>query len=113
MINANDVTLGIILTALIFYSRYRRGSFSAASPAVIVLTVFRDATLWRETVEYLWEHHRLNYPFTTMDPFLRPHAIANLWLVNIIWIIGPVGTIFWAVDQIQDYSKQSKNLKIQ
>ena len=34
--------------------------------SLVLLVVFRDATLWRETVEYMWDHHRLGYPHTTV-----------------------------------------------
>ena len=82
MINANDVTLGLLLVATITYEKIRtKKSWFVVTPAILVLTVFRDATLWRETMEYLYEHHRSGYAWTTTNENLRPHAIFILWAV--------------------------------
>ena len=126
LINLNDAGLGIVVAIALFCYKYqirsrdsRRSALAVGSgnggcgdaddscPCVLpgrfnwaivlaLVTVFRDATLWRETVEYMWDHHRKGYPFTTTDPIYRPHAIAILWLVNIVWLIAPISTIFWA-----------------
>jgi len=68
----------------------------------VLITVFRDATLWRETVEYLYMHHRSNYEFTTGDPRWRHHAIYLLWLINGIWLIAPIFTVRWAYDLLNE-----------
>eukprot|EP00656_Telonema_subtile_P019936 TRINITY_DN21127_c0_g1_i1.p1 TRINITY_DN21127_c0_g1~~TRINITY_DN21127_c0_g1_i1.p1 ORF type:complete len:244 (-),score=41.47 TRINITY_DN21127_c0_g1_i1:71-802(-) len=93
LINVNDAGLGVLVALALFYSA-RSGK--APSVMLILVALFRDATLWRETVEYMWDHHRHGYPFTTTDPALRPHAIACLWLVNICWLIAPCMTVVWA-----------------
>jgi hypothetical protein len=99
-INCNDVGLSAIALLATLIERIRLGSFSAFSPIVTVLALFRDATMWRETMEYLYEHHRLGYPHTISGPY-RPHAIANLYLVNVIWITGPMLNIWVASQQIK------------
>jgi hypothetical protein len=60
-----------------------------------IIVLFRDATLFRETVEYLWTHHRSGYQWTTTDPILRPHAIYLLWAINGLWLLVPLVTPLW------------------
>ena len=98
LINANDAILGlIVLAALVLQG----GSGRTPSPFLVIATLFRDATLWRETVEYMSMHHRSGYALTTRDPQLRGHAIACLWLVNGIWLVAPLITAAWAYDCMQ------------
>ena len=119
LININDAGLGAVVGAALLYY-YRSGSSggsgggAGADPGPTVLlalaAVFRDATLWRETVEYMWDHHRLGYPHTVGAPTcthrmadnaaLRPHAIACLWAVNICWLLAPCLTVLWAFQEI-------------
>ena len=88
LINWNDTLLGaLVCGALIQVWRQQgtdarsilAGSWRQGPTSIpLVLTLlFRDATLWRETVEYMWDHYRLDYPHTTTDPVLRPHGIAG------------------------------------
>ena len=98
LINVNDAALGfLVLLALLNYWKSMKSSVASPSASIIfVLTVvFRDATLWRETVEYLWDLHRKSYPFCTFIPQYRQHAIICLWLVNIIWLIAPMMSLIW------------------
>lgn len=107
LINYNDGALGVLcILALLFANPWPRIGGRSTSTLVLVLTVvFRDATLWRETVEYMWDHHRHGYPYTTTDPVYRPHAIAIVWLVNIIWLIAPLTTPIWAYHMIRKQTK--------
>lgn len=105
LINLNDACLGImVLLGLLYYYRQKKASTSRSSPSatimLVLIVVFRDATLWRETVEYMWDHHRKGYPFTTTDPLYRQHAINTLWLVNIIWLVAPVLSLVWGYNMI-------------
>ena len=65
LINYNDFCLGLLVfLALLRELRMKALSESAnhhhqqqqigTSLSLVLLVVFRDATLWRETVEYLW-----------------------------------------------------------
>ena len=107
-INVNDVCLSVlVLIALI--TRYMQcGSFSKLSPWLLCIALFRDTTVFRETVEYLWEHHANGYPYTIADPLYRPHAIAILYLVNICWIIAPLLTLWVAYDYFRDLADNAK-----
>lgn len=103
LINANDAFLGIIvLTAMLYYKANKSSLQNGpASKVIFVLVViFRDATLWRETVEYMFDHHRKGYPYTTVDPVYRSHAIAILWIVNGVWLIAPIVSIVWGFNEI-------------
>ena len=97
LINWNDGILGVLVLAAWVYQAWapapRRPN---ARILLAIITVFRDATLWRETVEYMWDHHRLGYPHTTTDPAYRPHAIMCLWIVNGAWLVAPILTCVWA-----------------
>ena len=98
LINWNDGGLGLAvgLAALL----WRRHRSPERKVWLLLVTVFRDATLWRETVEYMWDHHRGGYAHTTQHVVLRKHAVACLWLVNVLWLVAPVLTAVWAVDQL-------------
>jgi hypothetical protein len=99
LINWNDAGLGlVVLATLLFYYGSKKNTQSTI--ALVLATLFRDATLWRETVEYMWDHHRKDYPLTTQDPEYRPHAVLLLWLVNGIWLVAPIVTVWWAYNQI-------------
>jgi hypothetical protein len=122
LININDASLGVLV--LIAYVRARRAAAAAAAAAaaprssvgataelrasaarahvaLALATLFRDATLLRETVEYMGlQHHKASYPHTTGHPSYRAHAIACLWLVNGPWLVAPLGTAWWAWNQI-------------
>eukprot|EP00300_Choanocystis_sp_HF-7_P035083 c48354_g1_i1.p2 GENE.c48354_g1_i1~~c48354_g1_i1.p2 ORF type:complete len:250 (-),score=40.70 c48354_g1_i1:21-770(-) len=113
LINVNDAALGaLVLLALIH--QVRSSGWARPSLPLILVTLFRDATLFRETVEYMWDHHRKNYPHTTHDPILRPHAIACLWLINIAWLVAPLLTVVWASQHLiarADAQHTGKKLK--
>lgn len=98
LINLNDAGLGILVAAVFLWQMRKTGCWGKPSKLLLLITVFRDATLFRETIEYMWDHHRLGYPYTTMGP-MRSHAIACLWLINIMWIIAPIITVVWAWQQ--------------
>lgn len=101
-INVNDVCLSVLVLASMLLAR--NGRFSAA---YTVISVFRDATMFRETVEYLYDQHFLGYPYSTSGP-LRSHAIVVLWLVNICWIISPMLNVWVAIDRIQEAVGKAK-----
>jgi hypothetical protein len=94
LINANDAGLGLLVGLALW--RYLGTRTPDARIALVLATLFRDATLWRETVEYMLDHHKKGYAHSTRDALYRPHAIACLWLVNIIWLLGPMLTFVWA-----------------
>ena len=99
LINWNDGGLGIAVgLAYLYYCRSSRGR--AQILPLVLITLFRDATLWRETVEYMWDHHRKNYPYTIQDQEFRDIAILCLWTVNGIWLIAPIVTLIWAHQQL-------------
>jgi hypothetical protein len=50
-INCNDVFWATSSLVAMAYARYQLGSWTAFSPLVTVVALFRDATVWRETVE--------------------------------------------------------------
>jgi hypothetical protein len=88
-INWNDGLLGMMCITLWAWSKAKPSRKSHCSLALAVL--FRDATLWRETVGYLLHHHRGGYVYnTTSDPLLRPHAIYLLWGINGLWLVAPL-----------------------
>jgi len=109
-INCNDVLLSLVTLIFTLVERVRLGSFAAFSPLVAALALFRDATMWRETVEYLWDHHHRSYPWTTTSPTYRPHAIANLYLVNAVWILGPMVNVWVTVQTIKREIARAKDL---
>jgi hypothetical protein len=99
LINCNDAFLGVMVLCAMIYVKQQKQSIS--STIILVLTVvFRDATLWRETVEYLWDHHRKGYPHTVQDEALRPHGIILLYLVNFLWLVAPLASCVWAYYQL-------------
>jgi hypothetical protein len=105
-----DVGLSLIALIALYVERRRLGSWTAFSPIVTTIALFRDATMWRETVEYLYQHHSLGYPYTTQGEY-RAHAIANLYLVNIIWIIGPMLNVWVAAENIKRAIAKAKGEK--
>ena len=98
LINVNDASLGVLVLILFWMVSHTSNDKKRKNLHVwfVLCVVFRDATLFRETVEYLWNHHRLNYPYTCHDPEYRSHGIIILWLVNVLWLIAPLLTIYWA-----------------
>lgn len=113
LININDAGLGILVLVALLYYRTRELSKDKckAKIAFVLMVVFRDATLWRETVEYLWDHHRYNYPYTTTDVGVRSHAIILLWLVNIVWLIAPCMSVVWAYTQLSEGNSNDNKIK--
>jgi hypothetical protein len=109
LINCNDAILGIlVLTALLYYRWCKKTPRESMSRVILVLcVVFRDATLWRETVEYMFDHHTKGYPYTTNDSVYRVHAIALLWIVNGVWLIAPVTSLVWGYNEIESMLKGS------
>lgn len=57
LINWNDGGLGLLVALAAVYHHYNAGS-TRSLVLLVLLVLFRDATLWRETVEYMWDHHR-------------------------------------------------------
>lgn len=104
LINVNDAFFGILVG--LFYIWYLRSlnksPFESCKVKVMfaIIVLFRDATLWRETVEYLWDHYRKGYPYTTDLVGYRTHAIACLWTVNIIWLVAPCISSLWTYNCI-------------
>jgi hypothetical protein len=94
LINLNDGLLGFVVLCCWLY--WNRESTPRTSAVLALAVVFRDATLWRETVEYLLQHHFQGYPYSTAHPALRPHAIFLLWSINGLWLICPIFTLIWA-----------------
>lgn len=105
LINYNDALLGAAVGCALAWRTWAGGAGGAGvapRSLFVLLVVFRDATLFRETVEYMLDHHRSGYAHTVSDPALRPHAIACLWMVNIVWLVAPILTVAWALHQIED-----------
>ena len=101
LINWNDGLLGLLVLGLYIYRERKyaegyRASYNAASIAFAIAVVFRDATLWRETVEYLSEHYFSSHKFTTSDPEIRTLAVTNVYLINGLWLIAPILSPLWA-----------------
>lgn len=121
-INVNDALFGYIVFLCWMFKRRIDGNVTASRTQRIgaqvifcLAVVFRDATIFRETVEYLWDMHRTNYPYSLPPTYthspqyplddslrlsLRPHAIVCLWLVNVIWLIAPLVSVWWAYKHI-------------
>lgn len=108
LINYNDAGLGVLVLLALLYYRSKKNSTQTTSQIAlakskilfILVVVFRDATLWRETVEYMYDHHRQGYPYTTQDERYRGHAIAILWIVNGVWLLAPLLSIVWGYNEI-------------
>ena len=68
----------------------------------VLTLLFRDATLFRETVECLLvQHHMAGYPHTVADPLLRAHAIACLWWsINGPWVVVPLLSFAWVARRL-------------
>lgn len=98
LINANDFILGAAVAVAMLYNHRRKSDKSFVIFALLV--IFRDATLWRETVQYMFDHHRLGYPYTTNNPDYRIHAILILWLVNCVWLVAPIFSVVWAFNKV-------------
>lgn len=101
LINWNDGLLGVLVFALYIYRKRKlmdgeRSSYTSSSVALAIAVVFRDATLWRETVEYLSQHYLSSHKFTTFNPEIRTLAIANVYLINGLWLIAPLLSPVWA-----------------
>ena len=101
LINANDATLGVLVLAVFAALSHARrrppGERRGWEVGFVLVVLFRDATLFRETVEYMWDHHRSGYALTSMArPELRPHYVAALWTVNGCWLLAPLLTFYWA-----------------
>lgn len=73
----------------------------------ILLVVFRDAGLFRQTVSYLLDQHVANYPYSIQHNLYRNFAVAGLYTINGLWIIAPMFTIIWAFKQIKSFNNQS------
>ena len=59
LINVNDGLLGVVVAAALLHHFRSTGPlerWSHASKAVVLLTLLRDATLLRETIEYVDSH---------------------------------------------------------
>jgi hypothetical protein len=107
LINWNDGLLGLCVLAAYLYRRRQlhsgnTASIRASTVALALVVVFRDATLWRETVEYLGEHFFSGHAFSTVNPAVRKLAIANIYLINGLWILAPMLSPVWAWFLIHD-----------
>ena len=82
LINLNDAGFGLLVFCLYLRARSvasQPAAFPRARLLLALAVLWRDATLFRETFEYLVvQHHGAGYPFTTVDPDYRGHAIACL-----------------------------------
>jgi hypothetical protein len=102
LINANGAALGLLVGLALAWQRWSTGScWARPSVASALVIVFRDATLFRGTIEYMLDHHRSGYALTVTDPALRPHAIAILWLINVTCCVAPPLTLVWAHVQLR------------
>ena len=69
---------------------------------LILVIIFRDAMLFRQTFSYMSDQHLENYPFSFRNSSgdfpnaFRPLAIGGLWFINGIWLIAPITSLFWA-----------------
>jgi len=98
LINFNDGGLGLIVLVT-----FLRANKSVGHKIVFILcTLFRDATIWRETVEYLLVHHHSNYSYSTSNEHLRAHSIICLYGINGLWLVAPVLTVVWSYLQITE-----------
>lgn len=117
LINYNDAGLGVlVLLALLYYQFHKNKNKnseknitqeqevakSKSKIIFILIVLFRDATLWRETVEYMYDHHRKGYPYTTHDGTYRVHAIAILWIVNGVWLLAPLLSVVWGYNEMSE-----------
>jgi hypothetical protein len=111
LINWNDGLLGIVVLLAFLHWRSSNttkkkgnntGYSKGASVALALAVVFRDATLWRETVEYLGQHYYSSHAFTTDDPAHRTVAIYLVYAINGLWIIAPMLSPLWAWHLIDD-----------
>lgn len=116
LINLNDAAFGLLVVVLYFvHESSKRKSPTAAWRSKILLALvilFRDATLWRETVEYMWDHHRKHYPHSTDLAEYRGHAIACLWTVNIVWLVAPCVTVAWVLNVVSEGGPAEKSKKV-
>ena len=110
LINYNDAGLGVlVLLALIYYKTHKNTPSEERSKVLFVLIViFRDATLWRETVEYMFDHHTRGYPYTTYNYEYRTHAIVILWFVNGVWLLAPIISVLWGLWEIESTVNKSQ-----
>eukprot|EP01128_Nolandella_sp_AFSM9_P006841 TRINITY_DN3600_c0_g1_i1.p1 TRINITY_DN3600_c0_g1~~TRINITY_DN3600_c0_g1_i1.p1 ORF type:complete len:260 (-),score=36.10 TRINITY_DN3600_c0_g1_i1:175-933(-) len=100
LINLNSVMFALALIVAYWYKTSKGyATFRSSVPFILVL-VFRDATLFRQTLEYLWLHHRLEYPFTTSEVLYRVDSIIALWGLNLLSLVAPVFTLLWAYQRI-------------
>jgi hypothetical protein len=100
-INVNDAALGLVVLVALLYKWHSPKERNLQATIILCIAVlFRDATLFRETVEYLCDMHVKGYPFTISDPRYHRHGIICLWLVNIVWLIAPVLSPIWTYFQI-------------
>mmetsp|Transcript_2993 Transcript_2993/g.7119 ORF Transcript_2993/g.7119 Transcript_2993/m.7119 type:complete len:299 (+) Transcript_2993:70-966(+) len=124
-ININDAVCGVLVLLAMY--RSLRDKCDRSKATFVTLVLFRDATLFRETVEYMWDHYTSDYKHTLqstenlLDSLksgddhiaggltgthhvilglpIHQHARVCLWLVNILWLIAPILTLEWAIRQ--------------
>ena len=53
-------------------------------------------------MEYLGEHYYSDHKFSTEETHIRSLAIANVYLINGLWIITPMFSPLWAWLSIQN-----------
>ncbi len=116
LINWNDGLLGVCVFAAYLYRKRQLQigdalSMRTSTVALVLAVVFRDATLWRETVEYLGQHFLSGHAFSTIDPEVRGLAIANIYLINGLWILAPMLSPVWAWFMIHDAFRESDRTK--
>ena len=115
--NIVDGAGGILLLIISLYLWYAKKSLNTQQQknaigngniVYILVLLFRDACLWRETVEYMMDQHLNDYPFTISQPtYLRKHAIFALWSVNFMWLTVPLFTVVWTFQQITHFVQQA------
>ena len=76
---------GLILTLMMIYL-YFNSKNKNARLLFILLVVFRDAGLFRQTVSYLLDQHVAGYPYSIQHELYGKFAVAGLYTINGLWI---------------------------
>ena len=78
----------------------KRDNKSRRTYLFILIILFRDAMLLRQTFSYLTDQHIDNYPFSNISKNngfgWKRESIIGLYTINSIWIIAPFTTFIWA-----------------
>lgn len=105
----------LLISAYLLYvktfvnKKYQKNGLINGNVLYILVLLFRDACLWRETIDYMFDQHLNEYPFTLSEPkYLRNHAIIALWSVNLMWLVVPPFTVVWAFQQFTSLLKEKQ-----